>query len=98
MVREDLDDLVDAREDDDAVVRLAPDGPPLAQRAVVGRRILEEFGHHVVAVDLTPVGHPRRSARTSVIGDGFVMLRHPDLEATLEMADRVATEVQLYAS
>jgi hypothetical protein len=27
-----------------------------------------------------------------------VMLRHPDLETTLEMADRVATEVQLYAT
>jgi hypothetical protein len=52
----------------------------------------------VVAVELTPVGHPRKGSRTSVIGDGFVMLRHPDLEATLEMADRVATEVQLYAS
>lgn len=61
-------------------------------------RILEEFGHHVCAVDLTPVGHPRKGAATSVIGDGFVMLRHPDLETTLEMADRVATEVQLYAS
>ncbi|MBZ0269750.1 ATP-grasp domain-containing protein [bacterium] len=61
-------------------------------------RILEEFGHHICAVDLTPVGHPRKGAAQSVIGDGFVMLRHPDLETTLEMADRVATEVQLYAS
>ncbi len=61
-------------------------------------RILAEFGHHVCAVDLTQVGQPRRNWRTSVIGDGFVMLRHPDLEATLEMADRVATEVQLYAT
>jgi len=33
-----------------------------------------------------------------VIGDGYVMMRHPDLETTLEMADRVATEVQLYAT
>ena len=57
-------------------------------------RILDEFGHHVVAVELTPVGHPRRSGRTSVIGDGFVMLRHPDLEATLEMADRVPDVLQ----
>ncbi len=61
-------------------------------------RILAEFGHHVVAVDLTPVGQPRKDWRSSVIGDGFVMLRHPDLETTLEMADRVATEVQLYAA
>jgi biotin carboxylase len=61
-------------------------------------RILAELGHHVCAVDLTPVGQPRRDWRSSVIGDGFVMLRHPDLETTLEMADRVATEVQLYAA
>ncbi|GJM44820.1 MAG: carbamoyl phosphate synthase large subunit [Gemmatimonadota bacterium] len=61
-------------------------------------RVLEEFGHHICAVNLTPVGQPRRDSRSSVIGDGFVMLRHPDLEATLEMADRVSTEVQLYAS
>lgn len=61
-------------------------------------RILAEFGHHVCAVDLTPVGQPRKDWRSSVIGDGFVMMRHPDLETTLEMADRVATEVQLYAA
>jgi biotin carboxylase len=61
-------------------------------------RILAEFGQHVCAVDLTPVGQPRRDWRSSVIGDGFVMMRHPDLETTLEMADRVATEVQLYAA
>ena len=61
-------------------------------------RILAEIGHHVTAVDLTPVGSPRKPAGTSVIGDGYVMLRHPDLETVLEMADRVATEVQLYAT
>jgi biotin carboxylase len=61
-------------------------------------RILAEFGHHICAVDLTPVGQPRKDWRSSVIGDGFVMMRHPDLETILEMADRVATEVQLYAA
>jgi hypothetical protein len=29
--------------------------------------------------------------------DGVVALRHPDLDTTIEMADRVATELQLYA-
>ncbi|MCA9752935.1 MAG: ATP-grasp domain-containing protein [Gemmatimonadetes bacterium] len=61
-------------------------------------RILTEMGHHITAVDLTPVGAPRKNWRTSVIGDGYVMMRHPDLETVLEMADRVATEVQLYAT
>jgi biotin carboxylase len=58
-------------------------------------RVLADFGHHVCAVDLTPVGSPARGAAQSVVGDGFVMLRHPDLATTLEMADRVATEVRL---
>jgi hypothetical protein len=44
------------------------------------------------------VGAPRKNWRTSVLADGFVMLRHPDLNTTLEMADRVGVEVQLYAS
>jgi len=61
-------------------------------------RILADFGHHVCAVDLTPVGAPRKNWRTSVLADGFVMLRHPDHQTTLEMADRVGVEVQLYAS
>jgi biotin carboxylase len=68
-------------------------------RKIVGLdRVLADFGHHICAVDLTPVGAPRKNWRTSVLADGFVMLRHPDLNATLEMADRVGVEVQLYAS
>jgi hypothetical protein len=61
-------------------------------------RILAELGPHVCAVDLTPVGAPRRDWRTSILADGFVMMRHPEHEAIREMADRVATEVQLWAT
>ncbi len=61
-------------------------------------RLLAELGPHICAVELTPVGSPRRDWRTSVLADGFVMLRHPDHEVLREMADRVATEVQLYAT
>ena len=61
-------------------------------------RILSEFGQHICAVNLTPIGSPSRGSRTTTLGDGFVMLRHPDHDATRAMADRVATEVQLYAS
>lgn len=61
-------------------------------------RILSEFGVHVVAVELTPVGSPARDWRKSIVGDGFVMLRHPDLPTTLEMADKVGVTLQLYAS
>jgi hypothetical protein len=32
-----------------------------------------------------------------VISDGVVAVRHPDLATTIELADRVATELHLYA-
>lgn len=61
-------------------------------------RLLADLGVHIVAVELTPIGRPARDWRKSIVGDGFVMLRHPDLQTTLEMADRVGMTLQLHAS
>ena len=61
-------------------------------------RLLAEYGEHVVAVDLLPVGAPRRDWRATLIGDGMVIVRHPELAETLEMAERFAAELQLFAS
>jgi hypothetical protein len=44
-----------------------------------------------------PVGAPRRNWKQTLVGDGYVIVRHPDLETLLEIADRVAREVQLFA-
>jgi hypothetical protein len=60
-------------------------------------RLLRDFGPAVAAVDLLPVGAPRRDWRRSSVADGFVIVRHPDLQTTLHMADRVARELQLLA-
>jgi len=60
-------------------------------------RLQRAFGEHVVWNTLLPVGSPRRDWRKTLVSDGFVMLRHPDLGATIEMADRVGSELQLYA-
>ncbi len=57
--------------------------------------LMAEFGEWICAVDLTPVGAAKRGAKNSLIGDGFVMLRHPDLSTALRMADRVGTDLQL---
>jgi len=61
-------------------------------------KLQREFGQHVVWNTLLPVGSRRRDWRKTLVSDGFVMLRHPDLATTLEMADKVGSELHLYAS
>ena len=56
------------------------------------------FGEHVVWNTLLPPGTPRRDWRKTLVSDGFIMLRHPDLDATLAMADAVGSELHLNAS
>lgn len=60
-------------------------------------RLLRAIGPWVAAVELLPVGAPRRNWRQTLISDGFLIVRHPDLEALLEIADRVGTDLQMYA-
>ena len=60
-------------------------------------KLQQEFGEHVVWNTLLPVGAHRRDWRKTLVSDGFVMLRHPDLATTLEMADKVGSELHLYA-
>ena len=60
-------------------------------------RLLAEIGEHIVHIDLLPIGAPRRDWQTTVVSDGIVAIRHPDFGETIEMADRVGIELQLYA-
>lgn len=59
--------------------------------------IEREFGEHIVWNTLLPVGAPRRDWRKTLVSDGFVMLRHPELDTTLAMADAVGAALHLYA-
>jgi biotin carboxylase len=61
-------------------------------------RILSAFGEHIPSFDLLPIGAHRRDWVKTLLSDGFVFVRHPDLDTTTEMADRVGTDLQLYAS
>ena len=61
------------------------------------QRLLARYRPHVVCVELQPLGAPRRNWKQTLISDGYVIVRHPDLQATLEMADRFGTDLQLYA-
>jgi len=57
----------------------------------------QRFGEHVVWNTLLAPGTPRRDWMQTLVSDGFIMLRHPDLDETLRMADAVGTDLTLYA-
>jgi formate-dependent phosphoribosylglycinamide formyltransferase (GAR transformylase) len=59
--------------------------------------ILSEFGPHIVDIDLNPIGAPRRDWRKVLVGDGLVVVRHPDLATTRAMAERVAARLHIVA-
>ncbi|HEV2863542.1 MAG TPA: ATP-grasp domain-containing protein [Pyrinomonadaceae bacterium] len=61
-------------------------------------RILTHFGEHVAAVNLLRVGEHRRNWLQTLLSDGHVIVRHPDLRRLMELADAVGTDLQLYAA
>nr|WP_281497211.1 ATP-grasp domain-containing protein [Ornithinimicrobium sp. F0845] len=60
-------------------------------------RLLHDLGEHVCVVDLLPVGSMRRDWRATLLSDGMIIYRHPDLEETLRIGDRFGRELQLFA-
>jgi hypothetical protein len=60
--------------------------------------LLAGYGQHVVLVDLLPVGAPRRDWRATVVSDGMIVVRHPELQPVIEMTERFASDLHLYAA
>ena len=60
--------------------------------------LLQEYGPFVCQVDLLPVGAPRRNWQATLVSDGMVFLRHPDLSALTRIADEFGTRLQMYAA
>lgn len=60
-------------------------------------RLQARFGEHIAVVELLPIGAPRRNWILTLVSDGFLVVRHPDLQTTLDMADAVGTDLHLYA-
>ena len=61
-------------------------------------RLMARFGERVPGVDLAPIGSPRRDWKSSAIGDGWIVVRHPDRDTCLAMGDAFASELRLVAS
>jgi biotin carboxylase len=67
-------------------------------RRVVGLDHIERvLGSALLRHELLPVGSRRRDWKSTLLSDGFVMLRHPSLETTLQLADVVDEELHLVA-
>jgi len=80
-----------------AVIFKRAQGEGRIQRVEGLHSLLTRYGRFVVDVDLLPVGAHRRDWKQTLRSDGNVIVRHPDLGATMEIADRVGVELQMYA-
>ncbi|MGI8510114.1 MAG: ATP-grasp domain-containing protein [Gemmatimonadaceae bacterium] len=60
-------------------------------------RIKQELGPYIAHIDLLPIGAPRRDWVQTLVSDGYMVLRHPDLPTLMRMADTVASDLRLYA-
>lgn len=58
---------------------------------------MRRYGRHVCAEALLRPGQRRRDWLQTLVSDGFVCVRHPDLDETMRMANLVATDIRLYA-
>ena len=61
-------------------------------------QLMAQLGEHVAALDLLPIGAPRRDWRATLVSDGMVIVRHPDLATAVALSERFATDLQLHAS
>ena len=60
--------------------------------------LLRRYGPHVAGIELTPVGQPKRDWKKVVVGDGWIVVRHPDLALTLEMSEAFVNDLLVVAN
>jgi len=58
---------------------------------------LAKHREHVARVDFLPIGAPRRDWRATFLSDGNVVVRHPDHDKTLAMAQEVSSTISIEA-
>jgi hypothetical protein len=59
--------------------------------------LMARYGPHVANCELTPIGQPRRDPSQVVVGDGWIVVRHEDLQRTREMSEAFARELRIVA-
>ncbi len=58
----------------------------------------DRYRDHIVEDTLLRPGTPRRDWKSTLLSDGYLVVRHPDWDQARRMAFAAATDVQLYAS
>ncbi len=56
------------------------------------------YRRHIVEDTLLRPGTPRRDWKSTLLSDGYLVVRHPDWDQAREMAFAAATDIHLYAS
>jgi formate-dependent phosphoribosylglycinamide formyltransferase (GAR transformylase) len=67
------------------------------QRVEGLQKLLADLGPAVAEVHIEPLGSPAGDWRQAAVSAGYMVVRHPDLQRTLDIAARVARELQIYA-
>ncbi len=59
--------------------------------------LVARYRDNVCVLDLLPVGAHRRDWRATLLSDGMIIVRHPELDALIELGDRFARDLRMYA-
>lgn len=59
---------------------------------------LHRFGEHVIIDDISRPGSRRRNWKQTLLSDGYIVVRHPDEQTTLDIARVFAHDVTLFAA
>ena len=66
---------------------------------IEGLQALRRFcGPGLVIEDLLPIGHPRRNWKSTLLSDGYVLMRDPDYQRTLDMMAFAVNRLGLHAA
>ncbi|MCA8973567.1 MAG: ATP-grasp domain-containing protein [Planctomycetes bacterium] len=60
-------------------------------------QLLRRYGPHVASIELTAIGQPKKDWKQVAVGDGWIVVRHPDLAATLEMSEAFVNDLLVVA-
>lgn len=61
------------------------------------RELMQRYGQHVASIELTPIGQPKRDWQKVVVGDGWIVVRHPDFATALEIGERFVNDLRIVA-